>query len=399
MRRRRTPLLARELPLSLLLALRYLKSARRDAFVTFLSVVAGGGIALGVAALILSLAALSGFQQALRGEILARTPQLEIELPATADPAAVRREVAAVPGVEGTQLLVAGRGWLVSRGRVQAAELVGFAGSVPESFPGAAGGPPGLYLSDHLAQALGLETGDVVEVASTRPVLTPFGPQPRLRRLPLAGTFASGRTAEEERVALPLAAAESLVGTGGRRLIVGTAGLEPALALAPRLRTRLGPAVTVRTWHDLNRGLFFALRLEKSVMFLAVSLIIVVAALALLSDLALIITRKRPEIGMLGAMGAAPDLLRRTFLVLGALLASTGTGAGAVLGLSTAWTLERFHLLRLPGQVYFLDYVPFLVRGTDLAAVIGTTTVLALLCALYGAQRAATLDPVEALRR
>src|SRR6202035_1637952 len=141
----------RNLPFPVLLALRYLRSTRRDAFASFLSAVAAGGIGLGVAALILSLAVISGFQEALRGEILGRTPQIEVDLPAGADALAARAAALAVPGVRTAQVQVTGSGWLVSRGKVQPIEMVGFEGRVPDSLPRAARPPEGLYVGHALA--------------------------------------------------------------------------------------------------------------------------------------------------------------------------------------------------------------------------------------------------------
>jgi len=156
---------------------------------------------------------------------------------------------------------------------------------------------------------------------------------------------------------------------------------------------------SVETWRDLNRGLFFALRLEKSLMFVAVFLIVVVAALALVSDLTLVIASKQRDVGMLGAMGARPAALQRIFVALGGSLATLGVVAGVAAGWPAAWLLDRYQLLRLPGDVYFLDHVPFLVRPGDLVAVVGATLGLALACALWAARRASALTPVEALRR
>jgi lipoprotein-releasing system permease protein len=124
-----------------------------------------------------------------------------------------------------------------------------------------------------------------------------------------------------------------------------------------------------------------------------------VASLALVADLALIIAAKQREIGMLGAMGAPAAALRRAFLLLGALLAALGIAAGGLLGTALAWVLDTYRLLPVPGQVYFIDYVPFLVRGRDLAAVVGLTVLLVGLSSLYAARRATALSPVEALGR
>jgi lipoprotein-releasing system permease protein len=400
---RRSSLLLRPYPFPVLLALRYLRSTRRDAFASFLSAVAAGGLALGVAALILSLAVISGFQDALRGELLGRTPQIEVDLPAglPAEGAAAAREaVRRVPGVLAAQVQVRGGGWVVEAGKVQAVDLVGFEGQVPKSFPGAAGKREGLYVPAVLAARWGLVPGRTVDVVSPRPTLTPFGPQPRVRSVPVAGTYQSGRTQEErERVALPRSVAETLLGGGDRRLEVVAADLDAALDVAGRLAPVLPRGSTVRTWKELNRPLLFALRLEKAVMFVAVSLIILVASLALVADLALIISSKRSEIGILGTMGATPAALRHAFLLLGGLVGGLGMLAGTVLGVGGAWVLDRFKLLPVPGRVYFLDYVPFLVQPADLALVLLLSTVLALASSFYAARRAAALDPVEAMRR
>jgi lipoprotein-releasing system permease protein len=394
-------LLLSRLPFPAILALRYLKSTRKDAYASFLSAVAAGGIGLGVMALVLSLAVISGFQEALRGEILSRTAQIEVGLPPGSDSGAAKRAVLTVLGVRSAQVQVAGNGWLVSRGKVEPVELVGFEGRVPASFPGASGSPEGLYVEGGLAVRWGLATGQVIQLVSPKPTLAPIGgPQPRLRSLPISGTFRSGRTQEEqERVALPLDVAETLLGTAELRLDVAAADLDAALGVAERLPAVLPKGSEVRTWKDLNRPLLFALRLEKVMMFIAVFLIVFVAELALMADLALIISSKRPEIGMLGAMGANAGHLRRAFLLLGGLVAGIGACTGAGLGAGGAWVLDHYKLVPVPGKVYFLEYVPFLVKPGDLALVLVLTLGLALLTSLYAAQRAATLDPIEAMRR
>jgi lipoprotein-releasing system permease protein len=400
---RSSKLLLRDLPLPVTLALRYVRSTRRDAFASFLSAVAALGIALGVTALVLSLAVISGFQEALRSELLSRTPQVLVELAAGLDldaAEAARAAVRRVPGVTGAQLQVRGSGWVVDQGKVHAVELIGFEGRVPRSFPGAAGGPEGLYVPASLAARWGLSRGRSLSVLSPRPTLTPLGPQPRLRTLPLAGTYRSGRAQEDrERVALPRAVAETLLGGAERQIEVSAPDLDSALTAAARLPRVLPPGSAVRTWKDLNRPLLFALRLEKVMMFVAVSLIVLVASLALVADLALIISSKRAEIGMLATMGATPAALRQAFVLLGGLVTGSGIVLGTLLGVGGAVMLDRYRLVPVPGRVYFLDYVPFLVKPLDLALVLLLTLGLALASALYAAQRAATLDPIEALKR
>lgn len=385
-------------PLPLLLAARHLKSARKNAFSSFLSIVAVGGMTLGVAALVLSLAALSGFQGELKREILSRTPEIAIDVP---DRQAAERMIESSwrqRGVEEVQLTRSGLGWMLVSNGIEAVEMVGFEGDLPVQFGGASDTGAGLYLPESLAREWLLDVGDVIEIASGYPTLTPLGPQPRVRRLPLHGTYASGKIEHRVRIALPLADAEALLG-GGYRVLVATGELSRAELVAAELAVGLPESAVIRTWKDLNRALFFALRLEKAVMFLGVVLIVFVAALALVSNLSLIIADKRREVGMLLAMGMAPGRLRQSFFILGCGLACAGITTGALLGSAGARLLDSYRLLRLPQSVYFLDYVPFLVVPAEVAVVLMAAAVVAVAATVYAARGLVRLDPVEALRR
>ncbi len=395
------------LSLPLLLAVRYLRSSRREAYVTFLSLLAAGGITLGVAALILVQAGLSGLQDFLRKDVLARTPHLEIELPRGTDSATWLPQLIALPGVREAQRILRGRGWLRQGERVLAVQLIGYQGNLPRIFPRPAAADPasadpqasGLHLSEAVATAWGLTAGDLVDLVSPRPTLTPFGPQPRMQQIRVAGTFTAGRTEDgQERVALPLAIAERLLGREQARLELQTTDLETALTLVPAVTAQLPAGSRVRTWKDLNRALFFALRLEKVLMFVAVFLIVPIAALALLTVLALLISSKRAEIGMLQAMGATPQELGRAFAWLGGLLGVLGLSLGSALGVGGAWLLDHYRLLRPPGDVYFIDHIPFRVEPVDLLTVLVLTLGLTLLSTLLAARRASGLGVVDAWR-
>lgn len=380
-------------------ALRYLRSARRDAFTSFLSAVAAGGIGLGVAALVVALAALAGMQRALRDEILARTPSLAVTPAAGADTLELERDIGGRPEVVDVQRTLEGQGWVVAAGRALPVRIVGYQGAPPRSLPGVAGTAPGLYLSDAMASRLALERGAIVQVASPRPGLTPMGPQPRLLSLRLEGVYRSGPTEAEPTAAMPLERAEILLGSGrAGRLLVSTRSLDDALRLAERLRVELPAETRVETWRELNRPLFLALTLERTVLFLAVSLIVAVAAMALFSDLQLVAATKRRELALLSAMGADERALRRAFLLLGGLLGGGGAVAGGLLGAAAAAALDRWRLVRLPPGLLVFESLPFHLRASDVLAVVGVTVVFTLLCARLGAARAARIVPAEALR-
>lgn len=380
------------------IALRYLRSTRKDAFISLLSLAAAGGIALGVAALVLALAALSGFQGALRDEILARTPEIQISNVPADEARELARRIEAVEGVS-AQRLIRGRGWVLARGSARPVDLVAFDGALPTLFPGVEIRGQGLYIGSQLAEQWNLEVGEVVEVASARATLSPLGPQPRVRRLSVAGVFESGRTEIEHRVALPWAAGESLIGQRGMQVLVSSGDLDEVDRTVASIAGMLPEGATVRTWRDLNRALLFALKLEKSLMFLGVFLIVVVAVLALVSGLMLILASKAREVGMLRAMGATPGQIRRVFLWLAALLSGSGAACGLALGAGASWILDRGHVLRLPNEVYFLDYVPFRIEPWDVVGVLAACFTLTLVCSAWAAGRAARLNPVEALRR
>ena len=397
------------LPLPLLLAWRYARGGRKSAHVRFLSNLATGGVALGVGALVLVLSGLAGLQSFLREDVLARTPHLEIELAApaaggAADPQQLLARIAALPGVLEARPFLRGRGWLLIGKGAVAVDVVGFEGALPAFFPQseeakAASLTSGVFVGDALAARFDLRPGRLVEVVSPRPTLTPLGPQPRLHSVRVAGTFITGHTeAQENRVALPLALAQKLFGDRQRRIEVRSVSLDRALELQQEVAPLLPAGSKVLSWRDLNRGLFFALELERMVMFLALFLIVPVAATALVTVLALIVSSKRGEIGMLQAMGGEPRAIEQAFLALGAGLALIGLVSGLAGGIGGALLLDHFELLRPPGEVYFLNHIPFRIRGEDLLWIVGGTLLFTLGAVQLAARRAAALAPLDALR-
>ncbi|MDX1384040.1 MAG: FtsX-like permease family protein, partial [Thermoanaerobaculia bacterium] len=390
------------LPVPLLVALRYARSTRRDASVRFLSSVTVWGVALGVAALVLAVSALSGFQATLLDDVLARSPRLQVQVPADADAQAWLATVRGVEGVDAAQVLLYGSGWLAKEGRVVACELIGYGEAPPRWFPGveeAAG--DGLVLPEALALRMGLRPGGAVRVVSPRPTLTPFSRQlPRSRKVGVAAIYDAGRSEDHDgRVALPLAEAESLLWPSDRRIDVEVA-VGRVDAVAARLQRELPAAAAVVGYRELNRALFFALRLEKVLMFVGVFLIVAVASQSLVSSLGLIVASKRREIGVLASLGLGPRELGRAVVLLGMVLTAVGVVVGGTVGAVSAWLLDRFELLRLPADVYIVDFVPFLLRPLqDLSLILLGTAALAWWAARSAGRRVAALRPAEALRR
>jgi lipoprotein-releasing system permease protein len=260
------------LPFELWVALRYLRSARSDAFIHLLARITAGGLAVGVAALILALAALSGFQNRLLADVRARTPRLELLAPPEADLERVRALALDAAGVVSAQELLYGRGWLRSGGRIEPVEIVGYGERLPAFLPvedgeGAArdAGGAGIWISSATAMRWGLGRGDTIEVVSPRRTLTPRGPAPRTRRLEILGLHDAGLADERnaQRAALPLELASGpggLLAGSDRRLELALAPGADEARVAAALRVALAsePAAAgveaVRTWLELNRA-------------------------------------------------------------------------------------------------------------------------------------------------
>ena len=357
------------------------------------------GIALGVCLLILALSALNGLQGALKEEILERTPHLEVELKPGEDPFELRQKLQNTGGFQAVQVTLQGPGWLIVGGAPEPVQLVAYEGELPRFFPRVTERAAGVYLPNSFHRDWGIKVGDTVQLVSPRPTLTPLGPSPRVRFMEVGGFFPTGRTEERVRVALPLAKGEGFLSGEYYRIALFTEGLDQALEQASLVEALLPEDAVLRTWKELNRPLFFALKVERTALFLGVALIVVVAAMALVSNLALVISAKRRDLGVLAALGAPRQSLRRVFLMLGGLLSGIGSIIGGVIGVTSALLLGRYRLIKLPADVYFLDHLPFQVLVEDVLMVLGMTLLIALISSLYVTRRLTTFEPVEAMRQ
>ena len=281
-----------------------------------------------------------------------------------------------------------------------AVEVVGYEKAPPAWIPVEAAAAPGLIVPLQVALRMGLSVGGSARVASPRSSLTPVGPRPRVRTLPVAAIYDAERAGYEDLpVLLPLEQAAALFAGGDRRLDLTLAPAADPEEVAADLRAAIAPTEgSVATWRQANRALLFVLRLEKGLVFSAVALIVAVAAFALLASLSLVLSSKRSEVGVLAAMGVPPARLRGIFLTLGVLLSVGGAGVGVLIGAGVALFLDSFRVLSLPSDVYIVDYVPFLVREEDLFVVAFSTILFTGAASLLSARKASRLDPVEAMR-
>jgi lipoprotein-releasing system permease protein len=263
-----------------------------------------------------------------------------------------------------------------------------------------AGKNPGIVLGEELAAAVGARPGDEVVLVSPKSVATPLGLLPKMQRFRVTGLLRTGYYEYDSTMGY---ADISVVGkflgveAGATGVAARLKDLRLARPAAARIAAQLGPGVTIRTFDQLNRTLFAALKLEKFVMFLILTLITIVASLNIASTLILRSVEKTRDIGLLKSMGASPGQIRRIFWTEGFLIGLTGVVMGTGLGLALCWIIHRYPVVELPADIYYLSRVPVHVETSDVLAVVLIGLLLSLLATVYPALRASKVDPVEAI--
>jgi len=400
----------------LFVARRYLTARRKQAFISVITLISVLGVMIGVAALVIAIALITGFQEDVQAKILGATSHLMVQdlsseglsgFGAIAERIQAQKGVVSVTPVVYSEVLITGlaktKGVLL-KGIDFARELAGApwlqkleAGRIPPR----GGEREGILVGRQVAAEIGAEVGDIVDVVTPSASLSPLGLLPRRRRFQVTGLFNTGLYEFDATTALiSLETAQRLFGLEGRVsfLQVKIRNIFEASALAERIKAGLPPTVYVTTWMELNRNLFSALKLEKNIMFLTITLIVIVAALNIIATLILMVMEKTRDIGILMAMGATPRSIKRIFFYQGALIGLIGTGLGVALGLGWCWLANRFELIRIPVDIYQISFVPFRLRSVDLLAIIGVTLAISFVSTLFPARRASKVDPVVALK-
>ncbi len=415
-----------QIPYELILGWRYTRAGRatrRNGFISFISGVSMLGIALGVAALIIVLSVMNGFQKEVRDRMLGVVSHIEVisadggalpDAQGTLKTVTAHSSVlAAAPFISAQALLARGedmKGVMV-RG-IEPALEPGVTDLSPDAGTQALGqlqsGQFGVVLGVDLARMLGVRVGDPVTLVAPSGQVTPAGVVPRLKQMTVVGTFSSGHYEYDSALALmhvdDAGRIFRLEGPSGIRLKLRD--LHQARQVAYELASVLPTDLLVRDWTQQNRTWFAAVQVEKRMMFIILTLIVAVAAFNLVSTLVMTVTDKRADIAILRTLGASPASIMGVFVVQGAMVGVIGTLSGLALGLLVAFNIDvivpalesLFHASFLPKDIYLISRMPSEPQSADIVPIAIISLVLAFMATLYPSWHASQVNPAEALR-
>jgi len=414
-----------QIPYELALGWRYTRAGRatrRNGFISFISGASMLGIALGVAALIIVLSVMNGFQKEVRDRMLSVVSHIEIFAPGGAalpDLARTLAEARANPNVVGAAPFVAAQA-LLARGDDMKGALVrgidpALEGQVTdiaaENLQGIQALQPGAFrvvLGSELARQLGVQPGDLVTLVAPSGQVTPAGVVPRLKQMTVAGLFHSGHYEYDSTLVLmhhqDAERLFRLEGPTGIRLKLRD--LHEAPQVTQQLARSLSGHLLIRDWTQQNKTWFSAVQLEKRMMFIILTLIVAVAAFNLVSTLVMTVQDKRADIAILRTLGASPASIMGVFVVQGAMVGVVGTLGGLLLGLAIACNIDvivpaierLLHTTFLPQDIYLISRMPSDPQASDIVPIVLISLKLAFVATLYPSWRASRVNPAEALR-
>jgi lipoprotein-releasing system permease protein len=408
------------------IGVRYLRAKRREGFISLITVIATAGVAIGVMTLNVVLAVMTGFEEDLRDRILAFTPHVLVTGHDASMPddrafletlRAMPDVVAAAPYVQGQAMLsnatnVAGvmlrgvepvAGGAIDFGRhlrVGRIEDLAATHAVQRDASGATVQLPGIILGKELARQLDVQPGDPVNLVSPVAIPTAIGLVPKVKRFAVVGLFDAGMVEYDSALAyVSLADAQRFFDLGDAisGVEVRTDDLEHADRVAGTIRHAVGVPHRVRDWKEMNHNLFSAIKLEKTVYFVVLLLIVLVAAFNIVATLVMVVMEKRKDVAVLKSMGATRSGIAQIFIYKGLAIGSVGTVVGSAAGLA-ACELLRTYGFPLPKDVFYVSTVPVKIYPEYFALIVGVSLAICLLATLYPARQASRLVPVEAIR-
>jgi lipoprotein-releasing system permease protein len=400
----------------LFVALRYLLTRRQHASISRVSLFSTIGVAVGVLALVVALALMTGLQGELRNRILGSTAHIYVwKADGITDYRAEVDRLSHVPGVVGAGPAIMGKAIVSSgsetgfitlkgidpalEGRVTDVERTMQQGRLL-ALEGAEDERPGILLGQDLAKQLAIKVGDVVELTTPTATLTPGGVMTRGRTVRVAGIFALGLYEFDSAYGfVSLDLAKRLLGKDMPDLIqLRVDDIYASAAIARQIEEQFGDTYSTEDWSRLNRSLFSALLLEKIAISITIGLIVMVGALNIISSLILLVRQKSRDIAILKTMGTSSTRVMGIFMMQGLVIGVVGTTIGALGGLALCWVLDRYKLIQIPMDVYQVSHVPFVVLPFDLLIVVIATILICFLATIYPSRQASALDPVQALR-
>jgi lipoprotein-releasing system permease protein len=404
-----------DVPFELHVALRYLLAKRKQAFISVISLISTLGVTVGVMALVIALALMTGLQQELRDRILGSNPHIYVwNTKGIADYHSEADLLRRQPHVLGAAPAILGQGLVSAGGETLPLQVKGIdptleqqvtnlkeavtSGSLDALAP-REGELDTILLGKDLAAKLGVAPGDSVSLTMGT-TLSPAGLLPRTRRLKVAGVFSLGLYEFDSTYGyLSLEVAKRLLGKDQVDLIqLRVDDIYAAPRIAETITARLGPNYVTQDWADMNKSLFSALGLEKMAISLTIGLIVMVAALNIVASLILLVMEKHRDIAILKTMGAGARSITAVFMAQGLIIGLMGTAVGSTAGWALSTILTRYKLIKVPVDVYQVSYVPFRVLPTDFSLVVIAAIVICFVATIYPARQAARLDPVQALR-
>ena len=400
---------------------RYLRAKQKQAFISLITILSIAGVALGVMALIVVIAVMTGFEADLKTRILGGQPQVMIMRHGGAGSFTKYREmlqeVEKTPGVEAATPFIYAQIMLKSKNGASGAVLRGIdpesAGRVMKTLQdlnlpsstdakSSRNASPGIVLGRELAKNLAVDEGDAIYVISPRGMISPIGHVPTMRQFKVTGFFESGMYEYDQTFAyINIRDAQKIMRLGDSvtGLDIRVTDLYDARNIAQKITDRLGFPYWARDWMQMNRNLFKALKLERRVMFIILTLIVLVAAFNIASSLIMMVMGKTRDIAILKAMGATERSVKKIFVLNGMVIGVLGTLIGLGLGLVICTVLKHYNIHELAGDIYyFTTRLPVKLEFFDVASIIAAALLICFLATLYPARQAAKLNPVEAIR-